>query len=580
MKDKNSFLLLSFLGLALLSPLARANASDNTRLKLPWAQIQKLLNINKDEIRLTWGEFQTLLRHTRQKRVPALTISDGDVVLSKEEFKVIINSLILPPPPLSQSYLTKAEYAGVVKKDSVAFKTTIHLHLHNKKGKLLELNIFPGSVGFEEVLFDGQPANTEHRGGRLYLSTKADGYHKVQLQFSISNPRGLDSQQFGFPIVKTPITKFDLVIPESHLDVKIPNALSLETKKGPKGTRVEAILAPNTYVHVSWNPIVPSKDKGPAQIYVDANHLLSIEDDALRVQSVLNFQILKNSIDAVRLEIPRGYDVVHVTGDSLGEWEEIEGKQTILQIPFTYARKGRFTLTIITEHIPSEKKETFRFSGLTVKGATREKGFVGIELKTSAEVTEPKRTQLERIDLKELPRGLISQSQRPLLYAYKFLRPPFGLEFEVEQHEDVHVLSSVIDTADSVSWQLEEGKLIHQITYSLRNTWKQFLEVELPKGGELWSVFVDGKPAKPSENENGKLLIPLTRSKQDQSGLRPIRVELIYFEKSQKQWFAGRQTMKLPATDMIVSRLNWSVYMPSNYKYAYFGVCSTQLLLR
>jgi hypothetical protein len=108
------------------------------------------------------------------------------------------------------------------------------------------------------------------------------------------------------------------------------------------------------------------------------------------------------------------------------------------------------------------------------------------------------------------------------------------------------------------------------VLYQVRNTSKQFLELTLPEGAQIWSVFVAGEPVKPRISES-QILIPLNRSRQGASGLVSFDVELIYFEKAVgfRRW--GRRSTEFPVPDVIISQMLWSVYLPVGYSYLDFG---------
>jgi len=159
-----------------------------------------------------------------------------------------------------------------------------------------------------------------------------------------------------------------------------------------------------------------------------------------------------------------------------------------------------------------------------------------------------------------------------LFLAFKYLRHPYNVTLDIQKHKEMPVISSVVDMASGITLFTEDGKIVHQISYTVRNTWKQFMELSLPKGSELWGAFVAGEPVKPSKNSKGKFLIPLNRSQNmDEEGLEPFDVEIIYFEKQAKFGWFGKKVSSFPVPDMVISRTIWSVYLPFDYSFIHFG---------
>jgi hypothetical protein len=202
--------------------------------------------------------------------------------------------------------------------------------------------------------------------------------------------------------------------------------------------------------------------------------------------------------------------------------------------------------------------------------AIREKGFLGVELKGAAEVVVSSVQGADLLDVSELPGPLIGRSLKPLIFGFKYLRSPYALVLDIKKHEEVRMISTVIDLASGVTLVTEDGKIVHRIVYSVRNTSKQFLELALPKDAELWSVFVDGAPAKPRRGD-GQILIPLNRSREGASGLAAFDVEVIYHQKAAGFGAMGRRSAEFPVPDIIISQALWSVYLPVGYDYLSFG---------
>jgi hypothetical protein len=245
-------------------------------------------------------------------------------------------------------------------------------------------------------------------------------------------------------------------------------------------------------------------------------------------------------------------------------------EETYLEVPFDFPKKGSFALTISAEKILPHAAQAAGYAGFTVVDAIREKGFLGVELKGAAEVNVSSVQGADVLDVSELPGSLIGRSLKPLIFGFKYLRSPYALVLDIKKHEEVRVISTVIDLASGVTLITEDGKIVHRIVYSVRNTSKQFLELALPKDAELWSVFVDGAPAKPRRSD-GKILIPLNRSREGASGLAAFDVEVIYHQKAARFGAVGRRSAEFPVPDVIISQALWSVYLPVGYDYLRFG---------
>ncbi len=550
-------------------PLPAAEGQDSAKLRLPWETLQKLLKLGGDEVRLSWSEFQTLLRHTGVQKTPAYSVVQGEVVLSSAEFTRLVQSLQPPPPAASKSYITRAVYDAGLSGDSVRVQAALRLSLRETV-KPLRLDVFPTQAAFEEILLDGRPALAERENGRLFVTVSGPGDHDLRLTYVVRAPQARAAQEFSLSLIRTPITEFRAEIPERYLDIEVSPALQREIFGTARGTRARALLPTTEYVTVRWHPRIPDEAKGPAKVYAESRHLLSIEDDALRVQSRLDLQVMQNNVSRVVLEVPSGFTVIRVTGQDLGEWTERPGKPALLEIPFTYARQGNIALDVTLERLLNEGKNTLSFTGLPVRGALRDRGALAVELLTSAEIPKPRLENLDRVDVQELPVEFVTRSERPLLFAFKFLRPPFSLSLDVEPHRDVGLVSSVIDAGEGTTLLLPDGKRLHRVLYQVKNRERQFLEVQLPADAQLWSAFVSGQPVKPSLSEKKRVLIPLLSAG---GSLRRafLPVEVVFYQETPRYSLLGRPILEFPVPDMVTSRLRWTLYTPKTHRFAYLG---------
>jgi hypothetical protein len=272
------------------------------------------------------------------------------------------------------------------------------------------------------------------------------------------------------------------------------------------------------------------------------------------------------------LRIPDKYQILDITGQVVGDWKEKEVKgQRMLDVSLKTPRQGTFDFFIRGERIFEEGTVVADFNGFALPGSVREKGFIAVEMKGSAEAKVTETAGLDRASFSELPPQLVSTSVKPLIFAYKYLRHPYRMVLGITKHKELPVMSTVVDSASGITLFTEDGKLVHSLTYTVRNTWKQFMEVALPKDAELWGTYVAGKSVKPAKNEQDKILIPLNRSQSSEGGLAPFDVELIYFQKAQKFGWLGLKKSSFAIPDLIMSRVIWSVYLPFGYSFVHFG---------
>ena len=543
-------------------------------LTIPWDEFKKLLNLEADQIVLPMETFQKLVLQTGVKTVPAYTMKEGKVVLKRAEFKKLVDQMKPPvgpdvKPPFD-FLITKAVYSGVMKRQNTAFTGTLTVHVL-KKDAYFKIPLLPQNIALEDVRIDGKQALVVTENGYHQVVISETGEHSVVVSFSLKSSLDKGPHKLDLNIQQTPITVLNIELPLKDIDVEIPQAQQISSRVSGNRTLVSALITPGRYLSIQWRKKLAVTEKIPPKLYSEVYHLLSIEDDVLKLNADINYNILHSEVDAVRLAIPDNMNVLSISGDGVGEWQELnKDNQRFIIIPFTYGKKGNVWVYLRAEVPLTESGKATAFSGFHVLETVRETGYIGIALNTSAEVIVTESDGLEKAAPQKLPRQLINKSAKPLIMGFKYLKHPFSLVLDVNKHEKIAVPVATINSANVVTLFTQDGKVVHRMIYQVRNSAKQFLEIQLPEGADIWSVFVDNQPVESSMNKDRKLMIPLIRSRSVNNKLATFPVEVILALSEESFASLGSKGSTLPEVDLLISQMIWSVYLPNDYAYNYF----------
>ncbi len=556
----------------------RADDSKESKITIDWEEFRSLLKLDVDEIRLSWKEFSKLMEQTGVKYEPEYKVDKGDVVLTREEFKKLIDNMKPPAGdvfiPPADYILTKAAYNGVMGKGSTSFAVILNLEIFDKgKKAYLKIPLFQESLAISEIRLDGNPASLITESGWHYLSTDKVGRHSVTIRFSIESSPDKGSPGLNFNIPQTPVTYISLDIPRADIDVSIQSAQEVTETNVKDHTIVKGYLSSTSYMNISWKSEDKKVKRGPARIYSEVFNLLSIEADAISVTTVFELNVMQNTLNVLTLAIPSNYQVIDVSGGGLGGWSvREEGERQLLDISFEYPFEGSKILTVRSEKLLAEETIVADFEGFEVLGAMRESGYVAGEVKSDAEAEVQEFDNIERIDFQKIPYQLSNLSARPILFAFKYVRHPFDMVVRITKYEKEEALTSFIDFAKVITLFAEDGKLVHQVTFTMQNLWDQFLKVNLPEDASVWSVYVNGRREKASRDSDGRVLVPLARSERGSDGtLIPFDIEIIYTEDLGPFKFSGKKRHSFPTTDILINKVDWILYLPVNYDYISFG---------
>ena len=554
-----------------------AQETQNTKgeLTIPWDEFKKLLNLEADQIVLPMETFQKLVLQTGVKNIPSYTLKEGNVVLKREEFKKLVDQMKPPvdpdvKPPFDY-LITKAVYSGIMNRDNTAFTATLTVHVL-KDNAYLRIPVIPQNIALQDIKLDGKQALVVSENGYHQVVISRTGEHTVTVSFSLKSSLDKGPHKLDLNIQQTPVTVLNMDLPLKEIDVEIPQAQQLSSRVSGNRTLVSALITPGRYISIQWRKKLAVTEKIPPKLYSEVYHLLSIEDDVLKLNADINYNILHSEIDQVRLAIPDNMNVLSISGDGVGEWQELSrGNERFIIIPFTYGKKGNVWVYVQAEVPLTESGKATSYSGFRVLETVRETGYIGIALNTSAEVIVAESEGLEKAAPQKLPQQLINKSTKPLIMGFKYLKHPFSMVLDVNKHEKIAVPVATINSANVVTLFTEDGKVVHRMIYQVRNSAKQFLEIQLPEGGDVWSVFVDNQPVESSINKERKLLIPLIRSRLVNNKLETFPVEVILALSEVSFRSLGEKGSVLPEVDLLISQMIWSVYLPNDYTYNYFS---------
>jgi hypothetical protein len=114
----------------------------------------------------------------------------------------------------------------------------------------------------------------------------------------------------------------------------------------------------------------------------------------------------------------------------------------------------------------------------------------------------------------------------------------------------------------------EEGRLLVEARYAVRNNQRSFLKVTMPAAATVWSAEIGGRPTRPGVAEKDAVLLPLDKGRAGEEAPTFV-VQLVYFQRVE-EWPAsgdkGRTRIDLPAIDLPVSRTGLELYYSPRFR--------------
>ncbi|MDM8545258.1 hypothetical protein QUF61_02065 [Candidatus Venteria ishoeyi] len=316
--------------------------------------------------------------------------------------------------------------------------------------------------------------------------------------------------------------------------------------------------------------ITPERKRGKFDVRTDT--LISIGDVTLKGAATLELNIKSGSVMDLNLWLPQDVNVLALNSPALRTYQiNNEADKQKLHVEFTQEIEGQFRLELNYEVILAEGSEENSVPLVSVTDAEVEYGRIAVEALAAVEVQASSLVQLSSLDLNELPQQLVLKTTNPILLAYRYVRAdtPYRLGLKITRHKELDVQVAAIEKAAYHTLLTRDGLSVTTARYTIRNSRKQFLRLQLPPDAEVWSVFVGGKSEKPAEAEepavsNANRRSVLIKMINSTAG---FPLEVIYASKLEALGQSGAIYSVLPRPDMIVTHSRWDLYLPDKLDY-------------
>ncbi len=480
-------------------------------------------------------------------------------------------NVTLPEKPPVDFIISGAEYRGVVGEETASITATYSIEI--LKEGWVEIPILSSDVAITNAKLDGVKISLLTKDNRHELVTDKAGIHTLEIDFIARVYPDAEANNLRFNIPRTSMSRVWADIPKTNISVSIASSFETETTESGGKTHVSAALTSTDLLSMRWSRrvIIPESEILEPKVYAEVFTLISVGEGIITGDTSIQYSIVQAGTAHFIASLPSDVDVLSVTGNGLSNWRVDEGSdQKILNVYLNSEVKGSYQLNIVYEKTLESTSAVSRIPEIQVLDVERETGHVGVDARTNVEITVTDVSGANRIDVKELPYQIIGKTTRPILFAYKYLKHPYTVILDIKKHEEIAVLSAVIDSASYTTLVLGDGKSITKGTYYVKNNRKQFLELELPQNSRIWSTFVSGSPAKPAKSEKGTILVPLSKSTGDSSAQVSFPVEVVYITEMPGMGFFGTSGFMLPRVDIPISQVGLIMYLPEEYDFLRF----------
>ncbi|NMB75473.1 MAG: hypothetical protein GYA21_10145 [Myxococcales bacterium] len=501
---------------------------------------------------VTWDNLKQILEEALRARVPRV-----------EE---------TAPVPYA---LSQARYQAVV--DGKTLRLVGEFDLSVFKAGWVVVPLFPEAASLAEATLDGAPAPLAHAvetpegSAAQALVLRGPGRHKLRLVQEVRAPAEPGVNEALLPLPPAASARITLELPARYSDVEVANA-SLERTAAGGRARYQGTLGPGTELHLQYTlpaekqEEVQVRPKGPPKVFATLNTLVSVEEASIRSINQVEFEVRDAPVTAFSIQLPKGYALAELSGTGVvGAPEPDDGG--LLRVPVNFEVKGTYNLRLVADRTLEDASFDLDLPLPRAQGVEQQKGHIGVQVTSGAEITVQAARGVVGRDFSELPQAIASEARGSIMLAFGYRKADLAVLLHVERHSPMPVLDAAIDQANLVLQLTPEGHSVSQAVYLVRNNNRQFLRLRLPDKSQVWSTRVNNRPVKPSlevarEGRPAEVLVPLERSTRSGSELAPYDVEVILYSPGEAISGLGRIDVRLPEADLPASRMEVSLFLP------------------
>ncbi len=311
-----------------------------------------------------------------------------------------------------------------------------------------------------------------------------------------------------------------------------------------------------------WKLVVANETVEP-WVRVEAVHFFTLTETLLSGRALLRYDIANAPVKELRLRIPAAFKNVEISGGNIRRRDQTNDQW---RVELQSKVRGNYLLTVTWEQPSPAKTNRLELVGPEAVNVERETGMLAIEARPPLQVTEKSPGDLLKMDVQDLS-PWAGRPNAATVLAYRYLRPGYKLDLEMQRYEEAEVLQALVDQARLTTVVAEDGQMMTEVVLSIRNHGRQHLEIEPPAGARIWSAFVAGQPVWPSQRA-GKWLLPLESSGSDDA---PISAEIILVGSQPFPRSKGTVELISPKLDVPLKNARWELYLPPDYDYRGFA---------
>jgi hypothetical protein len=490
---------------------------------------------------------------------------DGWVVLPVDEYRALLTranpDAPSPVPPPVDATLTRIDYDLRLEGEVIAGRALLTVDVLRDGWVKVPV---PAGLMVRDARVDGQPLPLIE-GPPAHVVLSRAGRVVLQLDIVVPLTAAGGSESLTLPASAAPISRTTMALPRGGVELTVTGGFVSERSESASETRWTTLGRAHQPLAFSWKRRVDDRrDQQPLRFRANVTSVIGLGEEVSTIAATLRVDVQQGVAREIAVSIPAGVVINQVTGPLVADWQTNAG---LLRVRFMDPVIDGVSFEVQGEsRLPSNGEVQVPL--VRLPAAERESGGVAIGVLGAGEIEKHHARGLEPADVADLA-GAIAGRESPSMVAFR-LRPiggsdPRVLDVSVKRYTPQAVLVANIEEARYRALAAEDGVVLVEGRYAVRNNQRSFLKVSLPAGATLWSASVAGKNVRPGVAETDSVLLALEKGRAGQDA--PTFAVRVTYLQSIDSWIGkGTARLTLPALDLPISRIGVEFYHSPRFR--------------
>ena len=491
--------------------------------------------------------------------------AEGWVVLPVDEYSALRAranpGAPLPLPPPVDATLTRVDYDLRVDADAVAGRALLTVDVLREGWVKVPI---PAGLMVRDARLDGQPvALVEGPPAHVLLNRAGRVILALDISLPLASAGGAES--IALPPSSAALSRATLTLPRGGVELTVNGGFISERSESAAESRWTALGRITQPLAFSWKRKVDDRRaEQPLRLRARVASVIGLGEEVSTITSSVRVEVQQGLARDVSLAVPAGMAINQVNGPTVADWE-ISGGLLRVRLLDPVATDVAFVV-VGESRLPGDGEITVPL--MRVPAAERETGGIAVSVLGAGEIEKHQVRGLEPADVSELA-DVVAGRESPSMVAFR-LRPIAGadarsLHVAVKRYTPQAVLIANVEEARYRALAAEDGLVLVEARYAVRNNQRSFLKVTLPQRATMWSASVAGRPARPGVAGGQAVLLPLEKGRAGEDA--PAFVVQVTYLQQVDAWTDKAPTrLDLPVLDLPISRTGLELHHSPRFR--------------